>query len=479
MELAYLSILAAPALIQFYSRRIARIVLACVGAALLLIGVTTSLTLQLPQMLIIFSSIILLLDPASDPRVLSLTTLVGVAPLPGSLPLTALALILVAALAAKKSHGRAALYTLITIPLTIILGYLGYTFAAAPIVLMLVGAPPFQRLSTELYARYKSVGVLVALIVLLNLNEQQAAFAPVAPLMTTLGALMMAVGVFRGMKSRGFADLFSTIHQIAFGLLLASASLGALDALFLYLLLPTVLSLAVILRVHDGLPEKASGLFEFGGLSTTMRVEAASTLVTYLVLFTMLSLGGEVFVGIGLGGEVWFIALGCTTLVAAAASLAVFFRGYTLVFEGIPGGVAPTSGPQRIAVAALSGGNALIALVPAWSLGAYSTIGGRVSTVAMEPLNVLLMLALIAVALSFTFTPGAKPGKARSWTTGYARIGELQGSRGEVFTSWGEIFRPLYGVRVPDDGATEALGRTNPLITLAAIAALVILGVLL
>jgi hypothetical protein len=477
VELAYLAILAAPALIQLYSRRIARIALACAGAALLLMG-ATGFTLQLPQMLIIFSSIILLLDPASDPRVLSLTTLVGVAPLPGNLPLTTLALLLVAALAAKGSHGRAALYALIAIPFTIIFSYLGYTFAAAPLLLMLVGAPPFQRWSTELYARYKSVGVLVALIALINLKEQQAAFAPVAPLMTALGALMMAVGVFKGMKSRGFADLFSTTHQIAFGLLLASASLGALDALFLYLLLPTVLSLAVVLRVHDGLPEKASGLFEFGGLSTTMRVEAASTLVTYLVLFTMLSLGAEVFVGIGLGGDVWFVALGCTALVTAAASLAVFFRSYTLVFEGVSSGVAPTGGLQRVAVAALSGGNALVALVPAWSLGAYSTFG-KVSTTTIEPLNVLLMLALIAVALSFAFTLGAKPGKARSWTTGYARVGELQGSRGEVFTSWGEIFRPLYGVRVPDDGAAEALGRVNPLVTLVAIAALVILGVLL
>ncbi len=477
MEPAYLAILAAPALIQLYSRRFARIALACAGAALLLMGATGSLTLQFPQMLIIFSSIILLLDPASDPRVLSLTTLVGVAPLPGNLPLTALALLLVAALAAKKSHGRAALYALIAIPLTIILGYLGYTFAAAPLVLMLVGAPPFQKLSTELYARYKSVGVLVALIALLNLNGQRAAFAPVAPLMTALGVLMMFVGVFRGMKARGFADLFSTIHQIAFGLLLASASLGALDALFLYLLLPTVLSLAVVLRVHGGLPEKAGGLFEFGGLSTTMRVEAATTLVTYLVLFTMLSLGGEVSIGVGLGGDAWFVALGCATLVVAAASLAVFFRGYTLVFEGVSGGVAPSSGLRRVAVAALSGGNALIALAPAWSLGAYSMVG-RVSTV-MEPLNVLLMLALIAVALSFAFTLGAKPGKARSWTTGYARIGELQGPRGEVFTSWGEIFRPIYRVRVPDEGAAEALGRVNPLVTLAAVAALVILGVLL
>ena len=124
MELAYLAILAAPALIQLYSRRIARIALACAGAALLLMG-ATGFTLQLTQMLIIFSSIILLLDPASDPRVLSLTTLVGVAPLPGNLPLTTLALIFVAALAAKMSHGRAALYALIAIPLSIILGYLG------------------------------------------------------------------------------------------------------------------------------------------------------------------------------------------------------------------------------------------------------------------------------------------------------------------------------------------------------------------
>ncbi len=32
---------------------------------------------------------------------------------------------------------------------------------------------------------------------------------------------------------------------------------------------------------------------------------------------------------------------------------------------------------------------------------------------------------------------------------------------------------------MPDEGAAEALGRVNPLVTLAAVAALVILGVLL
>ena len=313
------------------------------------------------------------MDPASNPPLLLLITLIGLAPFPENLSLVALAFILVVAMIIGKKHGRIGLYALIALPLMLLLQFLGYSFAAAPLVLLLLGAPPFQKWLPDLYSKYRSTGVLVSFIAVSYLYSNSAAYTAIAPLLLFLGVLMMIMGIFQGMICKSFPEFLSNAHKIAFGLLLISASSIELQSLFLYLLLPTALSLAIINYVHDSLSEKTSGsMFDFGGLSSIMRVEAASTLMTYLVLFSLVSLGAETFMHIGIGGNIGFVLLGCAVLFVAAASLAVFFRSYTLVFEGSSrNGVASNVGNKLVA-ATLSTCNLLIAMFPGFLLLSFS-----------------------------------------------------------------------------------------------------------
>jgi hypothetical protein len=330
-----------------------------------------------------------------------------------------------------------------------------------------------------MYSNYKSAGVLVAFMAVVFLNEHLASYAAIAPLLLLLGALTTIVGVFQCMISRRFADLFSTIHQIVFGLLLVSASVKELDTLFSYLLLPAMLSLSVINYIHNSLNEKTgNGMFEFGGLSTVMRVEAASILTTYLVLFSLVSMGAEVLVQIGIEGSMGFILLGCVMLFAAAASLAVFFRSYTLIFEGISNSSITSGGSQKLAVALVSAGNLLLALIPTLPLLAFSLVNGG-KPPQFEALNNLLLVMLVATSLSAVIMGSAKPGRIKSWMTGYATVDDLQGSRGEIFTAWREIFKPVYDIRIPDDGVSRTLERANPLILLVIIIMLAIIGVMI
>ena len=80
-----------------------------------------------------------------------------------------------------------------------------------------------------------------------------------------------------------------------------------------------------------------------------------------------------------------------------------------------------------------------------------------------EAVNSLLLVMLVAVVLSAVFTWGTKPGKTKSWMTGYASVEDLKGSRGEIFTSWREIFKPIYGIEIPDDGVSIALENISPI----------------
>lgn len=466
-------------MIYLYNKRSARILLVAVQALLLVLHATGFYQLQLQQILVIVVSMILLIDPVSNSQLLALVTLIGVTPIPGNLPLVALALLLVLALSARKNQGRIGLYVIIATSLTFILEYLGYSFAGAPLVLMLVGALPFQKWLPDMYSNYKSAGVLVAFMAVVFLNEHLASYAAIAPLLLLLGALTTIVGVFQCMISRRFADLFSTIHQIVFGLLLVSASVKELDTLFSYLLLPAMLSLSVINYIHNSLNEKTgNGMFEFGGLSTVMRVEAASILTTYLVLFSLVSMGAEVLVQIGIEGSMGFILLGCVMLFAAAASLAVFFRSYTLIFEGISNSSITSGGSQKLAVALVSAGNLLLALIPTLPLLAFSLVNGG-KPPQFEALNNLLLVMLVATSLSAVIMGSAKPGRIKSWMTGYATVDDLQGSRGEIFTAWREIFKPVYDIRIPDDGVSRTLERANPLILLVIIIMLAIIGVMI
>jgi len=478
MGLLYQVMLVVPALIHFFSKRSSRILLALTGALLIALGLTGVSPLQLPQYIVIAASLILLVDPASEAQVLSLVALIGTAPLGMELTLIVLTLLLVFFSSVKRSRGRIGLYVMFALLLTLSLKFLGQTYAAAPLILLLVGAVPFQKLLPDLYTTHKSASILVSLVAVIQLSTNQVEYTSIASLLLIIGTVTTIVGVFQCMTCKRFTDLFSSIHQVTFGLLLASASTSQLNALFSYLLLPCVLSLTVINQIHGGFSEKAGGMFEFGGLSSVIWVEAISTLATYLVLFSLVSMGAEIFMQLGVGGEVLFVVLGCAMLFAAAVTLAAFFRSYTLVFEGPSQGDAASLVSKNYAIALISVVNILIALSPALLLSTFSLIMG-IDVPHFETFNNILLVLLATVALSSLAVIRAKPAKRKSWTMGYASVEDTQGSHGEIFTSWREIFRPLYNIDIPDEESIKALEKINPLILFAVLALLATLGVML
>jgi len=478
MDLFYQALLVVPVLIHFFSKKASRILFAVTGLLLIALGLTGVSPLQLPQYLVIVASLILLVDPASDVQLLSLIVLIGTISLEMDLTLIALTLLLVVFSSVKRSHGRIGLYAVAALLLTLLLKFFGQTYALAPIILLLFGAVPFQKLLLDLYINYKSVAILISLVAVTQLSTNQAVYSSIAPLLLLLGALTTIVGVFQCMICKRFTDLFSSIHQVAFGFLLASASTNQLNALFYYILLPCVLSLMVINQIHRGLSEKTNGMFEFGGLSSVIWVDSISILTTYLVLFSLVSMGSEIFMQLGISGEVLFLMLGCVMLFAAAAMLAAFFRSYTLVFEGPSRSIVSSLGSKNYVIALISAGNVIIALAPALSIFTFSQIMG-IAVPHFSNFNNILLILLVALTLSALSGVRAKPAKRKSWTMGYASVEDTQGSHGEIFSSWREIFRSLYSIAIPDEESTKALEKINPLILFAVLVLLATIGVML
>jgi hypothetical protein len=361
------------------------------------------------------------------------------------------------------------------IPLTLLLQFLGLQFAGIPVLLLLLGVPPFHKWLSEMYSNYRSIGILVSMAAVMYLNENKTSYVDLLPLVLVLGVLMMLSGVFQGMVSKNFATLSSAIHQVTFGLLIVSSQIDA--ALFIYALIPSTFALIAINSLHDGLHRSTgkSGLFDFGGLSATLRTEATSILAAYLTIISLMSLGAEVFMRSGLSGDLGLILLGCMTLFTVAASLAVFFRGYTLIYEGLPNQGPAMSGNKKYPTLAFSFLGLLSALLPVLPLGAFAYITAK-PIFPFDAVNILLLIALTAVAISIVFALPSKVVKRKSWTTGYARIVDLGGSRGEVFTSWAEIFKPVYAVRIPDEPASMVLERLNPALILLVLVAMTALG---
>jgi hypothetical protein len=177
----------------------------------------------------------------------------------------------------------------------------------------------------------------------------------------------------------------------------------------------------------------------------------------------------------GLPGSLELVLLGCATLFTVAASLAVFFRGYTLIYEGLPRPEPAMSGREKYPVLGFSLIGLLSALAPVLPLGAYAFIAAE-PILQFDTVNILLLITLAAVAISIAFASRSKVVKRKSWITGYAGIADLGGSRGEVFTSWSEIFKPLYAIKVPDDRASAVLEKLNPILILLVLAAVTVLG---
>ena len=92
---------------------------------------------------------------------------------------------------------------------------------------------------------------------------------------------------------------------------------------------------------------------------------------------------------------------------------------------------------------------------PALLLSTFSQIMS-IAVPHFETFNNILLILLAAGTLSALSMVLAKPTKSKSWTMGYARVEDTQGSHGEIFTSWREIFKPLYDIDFPDEEAAKA-----------------------
>jgi hypothetical protein len=471
-------LLLAPPLLYLFNRRIARILLALVLVLFLIMGGIGYAPLGFDQVVILVTSLALLVDQEINPQMLSLVSLVSILGLPGYLPLFSMIILIFLALSAKGTQGKIGLYALIVMPLTILLQVLGYQFADLPILLVLLGVPPFHGWLSEMYSKYRSIGILVSMASLMYLFSNRASYLDLLPLILILGVIMILSGIFQGMVSKSLANLSSAIHQVTFGLLIVASQVNT--ALFIYALIPSTLSLIVINSLHYDLLRITgkSGIFDFGGLSATLRSEATSILLSYLTIISIMSLGAEVFMRSGISGDLEFVLLGCATIFTVAATLAMFFRGYTLIYEGLPMREAVTSGKEKYHILAFSFLGIFSALIPVFPLGVYSFITSQ-PIFQFDAINVLLLIIIMAAMLSIIFTSRFKPVKRKSWFTGYAGIADLGGSRGEVFTSWAEIFKPVYTIRVPDDRISAILERLNPVLILLVLLAVTVIGVMI
>ena len=398
--------------------------------------------------------------------------------LPKILLITILLLIAFIALSTKKHQGRIGLYLMLSLPLTLCLEYFGYPFSEIPLIIILVGAPPFHNWLIDLYSNYKFTGILLGFVAITYLYLNQTCYSSIAPLMILFGVWMMIGGILQGMICKAIPQFFMSIHQIVFGILFITSIISELRLLFFYLLIPSILSLLTINYIYNSTSKKPNeSLHELDGLSNVIGTDNASTLIAYLIIFSLVSFSAEIFMQMGVKGNSEFIALGSITVFIAAGSLAVFFRNYALVFEGLSKNNTNSGGLQKFALILSSSLSILFSLAPVWSLSLFSFVY-EVQPSEFESLNILLLIALLSVFISLVVAKSIKTGKIKSWTTGYTSIEDIS-SKGEVFTLWGEIFKPFYNYKIPDDKISSSLERTNPIILLAIFISLAIIGVLI
>lgn len=462
------ALLVLPALAYIRDRTISRILLAVTGLFLLLLNTAGVVSFQPYQVFAVVLSLILLANPGDNSALLSLGTLISVMPLPQTLILALLALLIFVALSLGKEHGRFGTYLLAVIPMTALLTQLQHPLPGFILALFLVGLSPPGVWLTASYSRFPSLALLSSFVALMYLNTYRVAYTWFAPALLLFGATMMLVGVFNGAICESMPEAHSVLHQIVLGLLLLSASTNELAPLFNYLLLPSALSLSIVYQIHGYLcgAVRKDRILEFGGLSSKLKLEGAYTFTTYIILFALLSVGAEALMYAALHVDVGFLLAGCVALFVSAGSLAVFFRFYTLVYEGLPKIDIPSSRVQELVVTVLLASNFSVAVLAAFSSNLLSlmNIVGRAPALGVE--NVLLVIMSVGGVLSIIVAKCIKVVKTELWSTGYTSTEELSKQRGEVFTLWKEIFKPLYGIRVPDQAFSRVVGKLHPIILL-------------
>ena len=418
------------------------------------------------QVMTLLFSMILAVDPGEDPTFLSLATLILVIPLSSTLVLVLLSLLIMTALSLKRRQGRFALYLLVTITLAALFTYLQYPFPAIILPLLLIGLPPFHKWLVEAYSTSPSLTILSSFVALMFLNTLREAYVSFIPLLLLFGAAMMLIGLFKGGVCKSIPEAYSALHQMVFGLLALLAVASELSGLFGYLLIPCALSLFILYHVHNYFSEAMRGqnILDFGGLSKKLRVEAVCTFATYVIIFGLLSVGAEALMYNGMTKNIEFLPIGCVALFVSAASLAVFFRFYTLIYEGPPRIMISSSIAEKATVAVLSTTNFGAAVIVTFSANVLSWMNMTEPGTSLAVTNLLLLVISVGAALSIVVAKSIRVIKAEPWSTGYGEMKETSRQRGEIFTLWKEILYPLYTIRVPDDEVSKHVGKVHPAI---------------
>ncbi len=280
------------------------------------------------------------------------------------------------------------------------------------------------------------------------------------------GAAMMLIGLFKGGVCKSIPEAYSALHQMVFGLLALLAVASELSGLFGYLLIPCALSLFILYHVHNYFSEAMRGqnILDFGGLSKKLRVEAVCTFATYVIIFGLLSVGAEALMYNGMTKNIEFLPIGCVALFVSAASLAVFFRFYTLIYEGPPRIMISSSIAEKATVAVLSTANFGAAVIVTFSANVLSWMNMTEPGTSLAVTNLLLLVISVGAALSIVVAKSIRVIKAEPWSTGYGEMKDTSRQRGEIFTLWKEILYPLYTIRVPDDEVSKHVGKVHPAI---------------
>jgi hypothetical protein len=454
----YQLLLIIPALIWYFNKKISRILLLVTIFTLFSLIITNNFVLQIDNALLLLMALTLALDPAVDTHMISIITLISLSSIIGEYKILLLSVLIFIALIIKNRQGKSGLSLTIALLLTILFKYLNYPFADFPLIAFLLGIPPFHKWLNDIYSKYTYTGTFIAVTTIAILNENLLSYSSITPILLFLSSIMMINGIFQGMISKKNSEYYFSLHQILFGLNLTTITITELNTNYISLLIPSFLSLFIIQYTYNNIfKDPENSLFQYGGLSNSLKTEALSILMCYTLFFSIISIKAEDIIKSGISSNILFLMVGCVLLFIAAGSLAVFYRNYAITFEGYPKNSINTIGSNKLLLISLISLNTVFTLFPSL----ISILGVTQNHVNFPELNILLIIIITSIIFSAIISTNIKTGKIKSWTTGYTSIEELQKSKSDPLKTWEEIFKFIYIIKIPDDQIIEKATKIN------------------
>ncbi|MBN1683802.1 hypothetical protein JW865_09660 [Candidatus Bathyarchaeota archaeon] len=398
---------------------------------------------------------ILIVDPALDTHLISLILLLSLSPIVLEYKILLLSLLAISALFIVKREAKTSLSLIIALILTISLKYLNYSYAVFPLIAFLLGVPPFHKWLKDLYSHFNYTGIYLAFTVITVLYDYPSTYSQLNTVLQFLSLIMMINSVFHGVITKSASEHYSSLHQMLIGLCLNAISLNLVSATNFSLVISGFLILFTIQYVYNSLfRDRESSIFYYGGLSNTLKTEAFTVLMCYTLFFSQISQTAENIIKTGLTSNVSFIINGSIILFVAAGSLAVFYRSYTIVFEGYPRNRVNSLKINKIFITLLLIFNIILSVSP--SILGYNQIYGKLSE-----LNILLLLILTSTIVASIITSNMRARMVESWTTGYTSMHEIQESKDDPLKAWRDVFRFVYSIKIPDEEITSKISKIN------------------